>query len=127
MNILSADACIALEYHILSLYICFRSNMSKISREPNPQVEREGMILTPRPGYRAFLYGLHSQHCSKERGLNPLKLSRRRPLLSFTRTYVRGTVAGLSRKEVFQPHLPVRLPCYDLAPITSFALGRSLR
>ena len=30
-------------------------------------------------------------------------------------------------KEVFQPHLPVRLPCYDLAPITSFALGRSLR
>ena len=33
----------------------------------------------------------------------------------------------LSRKEVFQPHLPVRLPCYDLAPITSFALGRSLR
>ena len=34
---------------------------------------------------------------------------------------------GYSRKEVFQPHLPVRLPCYDLAPITSFALGRSLR
>ena len=33
----------------------------------------------------------------------------------------------LSRKEVFQPHLPVRLPCYDLAPITCFALGRSLR
>ena len=28
---------------------------------------------------------------------------------------------------MFQPHLPVRLPCYDLAPITSFALGRSLR
>ena len=32
-----------------------------------------------------------------------------------------------SRKEVFQPHLPVRLPCYDLAPITSFALGRPSR
>ena len=31
-----------------------------------------------------------------------------------------------SRKEVFQPHLPVRLPCYDLAPVTSFTLGRSL-
>ena len=28
-----------------------------------------------------------------------------------------------SRKEVFQPHLPVRLPCYDLAPITGFTLG----
>ena len=34
---------------------------------------------------------------------------------------------GISRKEVFQPHLPVRLPCYDLAPITGFALGRPLR
>ena len=32
-----------------------------------------------------------------------------------------------SRKEVFQPHLPVRLPCYDLAPITGLALGRSSR
>ena len=32
-----------------------------------------------------------------------------------------------SKKEVFQPHLPVRLPCYDLAPVTGFALGRSLR
>ena len=27
-----------------------------------------------------------------------------------------------SRKEVFQPHLPVRLPCYDLAPVTTFTL-----
>ena len=33
----------------------------------------------------------------------------------------------LLRKEVIQPHLPVRLPCYDLAPVTSFTLGRSLR
>ena len=32
-----------------------------------------------------------------------------------------------SRKEVFQPHLPVRLPCYDLAPITGITLTRSLR
>ena len=32
-----------------------------------------------------------------------------------------------SRKEVFQPHLPVRLPCYDLAPITGIALGRAAR
>ena len=32
-----------------------------------------------------------------------------------------------SRKEVFQPHLPVRLPCYDLAPIIGLTLGRSLR
>ncbi len=28
---------------------------------------------------------------------------------------------------MFQPHLPVRLPCYDLAPVIGFTLGRSLR
>ena len=31
--------------------------------------------------------------------------------------------SGLPRKEVIQPHLPVRLPCYDLAPITGLTLG----
>ena len=36
-------------------------------------------------------------------------------------------IASFSRKEVFQPHLPVRLPCYDLALVTSFTLGSSLR
>jgi hypothetical protein len=28
--------------------------------------------------------------------------------------------------EVIQPHLPVRLPCYDLAPVTDLTFGRSL-
>ena len=32
-----------------------------------------------------------------------------------------------SRKEVFQPHLPVRLPCYDLAPVTGSTLNSSFR
>lgn len=32
-----------------------------------------------------------------------------------------------SKKEVFQPHLPVRLPCYDLAPVTSFTLDSPFR
>ena len=27
------------------------------------------------------------------------------------------------RKEVIQPHLPIRLPCYDFTPITSFTFG----
>ena len=35
--------------------------------------------------------------------------------------------ACISRKEVFQPHLPVRLPCYDLALIIGFALTGSSR
>ena len=32
----------------------------------------------------------------------------------------------LLRKEVIQPHLPVRLPCYDLVPITSLTLDGSI-
>ena len=32
-----------------------------------------------------------------------------------------------SRKEVFQPHLPVRLSCYDFVPMTSVSLGRPSR
>ena len=28
-------------------------------------------------------------------------------------------IRNLPRKEVIQPHLPVRLPCYDFVPITN--------
>ena len=38
----------------------------------------------------------------------------------------RGQDSDLPRKEVIQPHLPVRLPCYDFVPITGFALGGCL-
>ena len=30
------------------------------------------------------------------------------------------------RKEVIQPQVPLRLPCYDFVPITSLTLGRRL-
>ncbi len=36
-------------------------------------------------------------------------------------------LSRISRKEVVQPHLPVRLPCYDLAPVNGITLGDSLR
>ena len=31
----------------------------------------------------------------------------------------------LHRKEVIQPHLPIRLPCYDFTPVTGFTFGGS--
>ena len=37
-----------------------------------------------------------------------------------------GTFSGLQllhRKEVIQPQVPLRLPCYDFIPVTSFTLG----
>ena len=34
-----------------------------------------------------------------------------------------GHICYLPRKEVIQPHLPVRLPCYDFVPVIGPALG----
>ena len=41
---------------------------------------------------------------------------------------IRLSVRGkeLLRKEVIQPHLPVRLPCYDFTPIANPTFGSSL-
>ena len=64
------------------------------------------------PGDRV-LRGLH-------RGRHPpdgLLPSIRVKLISL-RTY-------LPRKEVIQPHLPVRLPCYDFTPLTLHTFGAS--
>ncbi len=36
------------------------------------------------------------------------------------------TSSELPRKEVIQPQVPLRLPCYDFTPITSHTLGGSL-
>ncbi len=38
----------------------------------------------------------------------------------------RRVVLMLLRKEVIQPHLPVRLPCYDLVPIANPTFDHSL-
>ena len=42
-----------------------------------------------------------------------------------TVTYLSLLVLFL-RKEVIQPHLPIRLPCYDFTPVTDPAFGSSL-
>ena len=33
---------------------------------------------------------------------------------------------GLHRKEVIQPHLPIRLPCYDFTPVANPTFGSVL-
>ena len=37
-----------------------------------------------------------------------------------------GDLLACSRKEVIQPQVPLRLPCYDFAPVTELAFGGSL-
>ena len=51
---------------------------------------------------------------------------RRRPRSSARRRAVHAPYRGLPRKEVIQPHLPVRLPCYDFTPVTSPTFDGSL-
>ena len=60
---------------------------------------------------------------SRQEMPNPKNRGERKPQTSINME----KCARPSRKEVFQPHLPVRLPCYDLAPVTCFTLGRPLR
>ena len=43
-----------------------------------------------------------------------------------TARFQSGTSLVLPRKEVIQPHLPVRLPCYDFTPVTSPTFDGSL-
>ena len=38
----------------------------------------------------------------------------------------RRTNQVLLRKEVIQPHLPIRLPCYDFTPVTNPTFGSAL-
>ena len=45
-------------------------------------------------------------------------------LLNAGRPDTSHRLTQLPRKEVIQPHLPVRLPCYDFTPVTNPALGR---
>ena len=55
------------------------------------------------------------------------------PLLAFARFLLRFrstlgeppdfSFSFLPRKEVIQPHLPIRLPCYDFTPVIGLALG----
>jgi hypothetical protein len=35
-------------------------------------------------------------------------------------------IRGLLRKEVIQPQVPLRLPCYDFTPVTGHSLGPCL-
>ena len=43
----------------------------------------------------------------------------------FGRAFGPPALSRLPRKEVIQPHLPVRLPCYDFTPLTLHTFGAS--
>ena len=39
---------------------------------------------------------------------------------------MKNALLDFLRKEVIQPHLPIRLPCYDFTPVIEPAFGSSL-
>ena len=65
-------------------------------------LERGGLTALCQKDLRKYIFSDISKPCTER-----LPLSEQNP-----------------KKEVFQPHLPVRLPCYDFTPVTNPALGR---
>ena len=58
------------------------------------------------------------------RGLTPGDINRTGSCPPFELKFV-SLRTYLPRKEVIQPHLPVRLPCYDFTPLTLHTFGAS--
>ena len=66
-----------------------------------------------------------------ETGVSPRRIATRHFSIvsSFfltTEQYIPIPYFPFLRKEVIQPHLPIRLPCYDFTPVTCPAFGSSL-
>jgi hypothetical protein len=56
----------------------------------------------------------------------PILLNNRRPGQLSTSLFRQWRKGVLLRKEVIQPQVPLRLPCYDFIPVTAHTLGPCL-
>ena len=95
---------------------------------------QQGAHISPQPHQKQPFPPPHRSSCTKRRrplpGQNlPVSPPSEHPTTTFGQcgllTDFRRKV--LLRKEVIQPHLPVRLPCYDFVPIASPTFDSSLR
>ena len=101
-------------------YRPFRCQWPEISR-PEIWSEPAKQVRSSFPAHRHSGFHLQSdkEHLKELCALS--KLNRVRGEGSF---WMAGSInlpaskGGLPRKEVIQPHLPIRLPCYDFTPIT---------
>lgn len=90
---------------------------------PNPpKTEKPGATF----GVSTFLEQPPPTPSRTREVLEPSTTNQRWPrTLATTITTSRRCSVKLLRKEVIQPHLPVRLPCYDFVPIASPTFDRS--
>ena len=56
-------------------------------------------------------------------GVSQKRIATKNMLLSIDNSTVKNSLLDFLRKEVIQPHLPIRLPCYDFTPVIGFTLG----
>ena len=89
------------------------------SADGGPDLKTEEKPLACRSKPRLEALGL-------QRTENRGKRSRRVDLRDLSKRSRGSASTRNSRKEVIQPQVPLRLPCYDFAPVTKLAFGRSL-
>ena len=56
-------------------------------------------------------------------GVSQKRIATKNMLLSIDNSTVKNSLLDFLRKEVIQPQVLLRLPCYDFTPITSFTFG----
>ena len=59
-------------------------------------------------------------------GVSQKRIATKNMLLSIDNSTVKNSLLDFLRKEVIQPHLPIRLPCYDFTPVIGLAFDGSL-
>ena len=59
-------------------------------------------------------------------GVSPKRIATGNLLLSLIAEQRNNSLLDFLRKEVIQPHLPIRLPCYDFTPVIRPAFDGSL-
>ena len=109
-------------------------------RLPRPSSALDTQASTERPATPTPQPRTHPQgHAQGQMLASTIRFPNTTPHSTHTRTTRHGhstqppdstpatstTTTKLPRKEVIQPHLPVRLPCYDFVPIANPAFDRS--
>ena len=59
-------------------------------------------------------------------GVSQKRIATKNMLLSIDNSTVKNSLLDFLRKEVIQPHLPIRLPCYDFTPVIGSTFDSSL-
>ena len=82
-----------------------------------PLTSRLSGVRSNQLSYRPFCFSLRAA---------PSKLNINQRMCVDLKSTRYLTISCLHRKEVIQPHLPIRLPCYDFTPVTNPAVVSAL-